>query len=130
MKMQLSIQHITVEASGITVETRISPAGARVGAAQAQQALRRLSNLARHVCVNEHGDTFGDEIEGTEPAHLFEHVAIELMAQTCGSGEGLMGHTSYTDERGLMLTKLTYKDDLQALACIKRACAFVNELGA
>ncbi len=128
--MQLSIQHITVEASGITVETRISPAGARVGVAQAQQALHELPNLARHVCVNEHGDTFGSEIEGTEPAHLFEHVAIELMAQEAGGGEGLMGHTSYTDKRGLMLTKLTYKDDLLALACIKRACAFVNMLNA
>lgn len=125
--MRLSIEHITVEASGITAETRVEPAGARVEEEQAQRALAALPNLARHVCVNEHGETFGDEIAGTEPAHLLEHVAIELMAQAHGSGEGLMGHTSYTDERGLMVTKLTFRDDLQALACIKRACALVNQ---
>lgn len=126
--MRLAVEHIAVEPSGITVETRIEPSSARITAHQAQRALELLPNLARHVCVNDKGDTFGADISGTEPAHLFEHVIIELMAQEHDDGAGLMGHTAFTDERGLMETKITFRDDIVALACIKRACAFVNEL--
>lgn len=126
--MRLSIEHIAVERAGIGFELRCVPAGARVSPAQAQRALALLPNLGRHVCVNERGDCFADEIAGTEPAHLFEHVAIELMAQARGSGEGLMGHTSHTGEPGLMAVRLTYADDLEALACAQRALEFVNGL--
>lgn len=126
--MELGVEHIAVAKDGMTLEVRVSPWNARVSADQAACALQRLPNLARHVCVNEHGETFGDDVAGTEPAHLLEHVAIELMAREHGSGEGLMGHTSYTDERGLMLVKLTYKDDIVALGCVKKAVAFVNSL--
>ena len=127
--MRLSIEHIAVERAGISFELRCEPASARVSAAQAEQALRLLPNLGRHVCVNEKGDCFADEIVGTEPAHLFEHVAIELMAREHGSGEGLMGHSSHIGEPGLMAVKLTYADDLVALSCAKRALVFVNGLG-
>ena len=127
--MRLTVEHIAVEPSGITVETRLEPSSARITAQQAQRALELLPNLARHVCVNDKGETFGAEISGTEPAHLFEHVVIELMAQEHGGdGAGLMGHTAFTSERGLMETKITFRDDIVALVCIKRACWFVNEL--
>lgn len=113
----------------MTLEVRVFPSDARVSASQAREALALLPNLARHVCINEHGETFGDDIVGTQPAHLLEHVAIELMAQRHQSGAGLMGHTSYADERGLMLVKLTYRDDLVALECVKEAVELVNSLG-
>lgn len=126
--MELKIEHIAVARAGMTLEVRTRPWDARVDEAQAQRALRLLPNLARHVCVNEKGEVFADDIVGTEPAHLLEHVAIELMAQAHGTGKGLMGHTSFSEERGLMLVKLTYKDDIVALDCIKRAVSFVNSL--
>ncbi len=126
--MRLDVEHIAVAKDGITLAVRCEPPHARVSAAQAQEALRRLPNLARHVCVNENGQTFGDDIAGTQPAHLLEHVAIELMAREHGSGSGLMGHTSYADDKGVMLVKLTFRDDIVALRCIKRACDFVNAL--
>lgn len=112
----------------MTLEVCVTPSSARISASQARGALALLPNLARHVCVNEHGETFGDDIVGTQPAHLLEHVVIELMAQSHQSGEGLMGHTSYADERGLMLVKLTYRDDLVALKCVKEAVELVNSL--
>ena len=127
--MQLAIEHIRVERGGVYAELRCRPARARVSAEQARAALELLPNLARHVCVNEKGDSFGDDIVGTEPAHLVEHVAIELMAQHHGSGEGLMGHSSHTGEPGLMLVKLVYRDDLVALECLSRAVELVNGLG-
>lgn len=127
--MELTLEHIAVEKHGISLELRCRPADARVSARQAGEALRLLPNLARHVCVNGRGSTFGEEIEGTEPAHLLEHVAIELMAREHG-GEGLMGHTSHAGEPGLMVVKLTYADDLVALGCVKRALELVNSLGA
>ena len=126
--MELKIEHIAVAKAGMTLEVRTCPWDARISKAQADNALRLLPNLARHVCVNEKGETCGDDVVGTQPAHLLEHVAIELMAQAHGSGKGLMGHTSFLEERGLMLVKLTYKDDIVALDCIKRAVAFVNSL--
>lgn len=126
--MRLEVEHIAVAKDGMTIEARCTPADARVSAAQAKAALDKLPNLARHVCVNPNGKTFADDIEGTRPAHLLEHVTIELMAQEHGSGDGLMGHTSYAQERGVMIVKLTYKDDIIALRCIKEACAFVNAL--
>lgn len=113
----------------MTLEVRVFPSDARVSASQAREALALLPNLARHVCINERGETFGDDIVGTQPAHLLEHVAIELMAQRHQSGAGLMGHTSYADERGLMLVKLTYRDDLVALECVKEAVELINSLG-
>ena len=126
--MRLDVEHIAVGKDGMTLEVRCTPVDARISPAQAQEALRQLPNLARHVCVNEQGDTFGSDIVGTQPAHLLEHVAIELMAQEHGSGKRLMGHTSYAPQAGVMLVKLTYKDDLVALRCIKQAAAFVNSL--
>ncbi len=50
----------------------------RVPADAARRMLELLPNLAHHVCVNDNGDTFGDEIAGTEAAHLLEHTIIEL----------------------------------------------------
>ncbi|MGN0072782.1 MAG: hypothetical protein ACI36W_03170 [Coriobacteriales bacterium] len=126
--MRLSIEHIAVERTGISFELRCVPANARVTPRQAQQALELLPNLGRHVCVNDKGDCFADDIVGTEPAHLFEHVAIELMARERGSGEGLMGHSSFTGEPGLMAVRLSYMDDLEALACAQRALELVNGL--
>lgn len=127
--MRLAIEHIRVERGGVYAELRCRPARARVSADQARAALELLPNLARHVCVNEKGDSFGDDIVGTEPAHLVEHVAIELMAHRHGGGEGLMGHSSHTGEPGLMLVKLSYRDDLVALECLSRAVELVNGLG-
>ena len=112
----------------MTLEVRVFPSDARVSASQARGVLAVLPNLSRHVSVNEHGESFDDDIVGTQPAHLLEHVAIELMAQAHQSGAGLMGHTSYADERGLMLVKLTYKDDVVALRCVKEAVELINSL--
>ena len=112
----------------MTLEIRVSPWDALVTQRQASKVLETYPNLARHVCVNEHGNTFGDDIAGTWPAHLLEHLAIELMAQAHGSGEGLMGHTQLTDEKGLAITKLTFKDDIVALRCVKDAVAVINGL--
>lgn len=126
--MHLVIEHIDSEEEGILVETRVEPAHARITAAKAAAVLDRFPNLVHHVCVNDKGGAFGDDIIGTEPAHLMEHLAIELAAQEVNSGKGLMGHTSFTDEPGVMTTKIAGVDAATLGRCVQRAAQTINEL--
>ena len=124
-----------------------------VGEDVAARMLQLLPNLRNHVCVHTRagGGTFGGELVGTELAHLFEHVVIELQAQTLrGAGEPqvadepqvvaapaapqLIGHTSWAEElavtgpqdHALMRTTVTFADDLVALQAAKDAAELLN----
>lgn len=128
--MHLMIEHIGSDEEGILVETRVEPACARITAAKAAAFLEKYPNLAHHVCVNEQGGSFGDDIVGTEPAHLMEHLVIELAAQELASGEGLMGHTAFAEEPGMMITKIVGVDAAVLKRCVHQAVQTINKLAA
>ena len=107
----------------------------------ARRILQLLPNLRNHVCVHTRagGDTFGSELVGTELAHLFEHVVIELQAQAqceaaAGGGPQFIGHTSWAEElavtgpqgHALMRTTVTFANDLVALQAAKDAAELLN----
>ena len=108
----------------------------------ARRILQLLPNLRNHVCVHTRagGGTFGSELMGTELAHLFEHVVIELQAQAqceaaaVAGGPQFIGHTSWAEElavtgpqgHALMRTTVTFADDLVALQAAKDAAGLLN----
>ena len=89
----------------------------------AERALELLPGLERHVCHNDDGRTFAEELADTEVPHLFEHVVMELMAKA-GSPRSLKGETSWDfkrDGHGIFRVAFEYDDDLVCLGAIKAA---------
>lgn len=133
---QFRVRRVLVREGKLDLESETPLDILHVSEPAARRALSILPNLARHVCVNEKGDTFGDEIVGTELAHLFEHVVIELEGQAHGPAAGtrFQGHTSWADELAntrpqgiaLMRTTVTFENDLVALQAAKDACAIID----
>lgn len=133
---QMKIRRIRVREGKLDFELEIPLRILSVSERTARHVLSVLPNLARHLCINEKGQTFGDEIVGTELGHLFEHSVIELQGQAYGSAARSVfkGHTSWADEIAntrpqgiaLMRTTVTFLDDLVALQAVKDACAIVN----
>lgn len=130
---KLKIERIRVRRGAIDFRVSIALDALYVSENQAVRILELHPNLRNHVCVNGKGGTFGDEIVGTELAHLFEHLIIELQAQAgCSNATG---HTSWLDElaetapRGyaLMRTTVTFENDFVALQAAKDACAIIEE---
>lgn len=83
----LEIQNICVRNGALDLEVGMAIDTLHVTEEQANRILELLPNLANHVCVNGAGDgSFGDEIVGTELAHLLEHVIIELQGKAAPAG--------------------------------------------
>ncbi len=98
----------------------------------AERALGLLPGLGRHVCHNDDGRSFAEELEDTEVPHLFEHVVMELMAQA-GSPRSLKGETSWDfkrDGHGIFRVSFEYDDDLVCLGAIKVADKVMSYLTA
>lgn len=133
----LLIVHITVRAGKLDFELSCDAERLHVGANSAARVLGLLPNLARHVCVNRKGERFSDDIEGTESAHLFEHVAIELLGQAfpakAASG-AFFGYTTFADVgkgelapgRRAMRTTISCADDLAGMCAAREALRVVN----
>jgi hypothetical protein len=123
----------------------MAPAGVRVSAEAARRADAAFPKLVSHVCVTGGSKHFGDEIVGTEPAHLVEHVAIELMVQTAAldqrerrandpdadavADRTYTGHTSAvnrldTDDPAFdpYQVSVTYDNDIMAIRALRYAC--------
>lgn len=89
----------------------------------ADRALELLPELETHLCHNDTGRSFAEEIADTEVPHLFEHVVMELMARA-GSPRSLKGETSWDfrrDGKGVFRVSVEYDDDFVCLGAIKLA---------
>lgn len=126
----LEIQSIRVRQGALDIEVAIAIDALHVTEDQASRILGFLPNLANHVCVNGAGDgTFGDEIAGTELAHLLEHLIIELQGKASSQGSKLAGHTSWLEELeatapqgyALMRTTVSFANDFVALQALRFA---------
>ncbi len=135
----IQIRHIRVREGRLDLEVAIALSQLHVSEACARRICALLPNLPHHLCVNKsaEGPHFGDEVVGTELAHLLEHVIIELQGQAYRGANPMpqfIGHTSWLEElavtrpRGiaLMRTTVTFVDDLVALQAVKEACLLVE----
>ena len=132
----LSIKHITVRSGFLDIEVAVALDALHVDAQTAQHICELLPNLPKHVCVNGKGETFGEEIVGTELPHLLEHVIIELQGQADPkTRRSLTGHTSWLEElsvtgpQGYALMRVTvgFTDDFEALRALKQACELIEQ---
>lgn len=133
---ELRITGITVRSEAVDALI-LSPSRLRVGPVAAALAAHVLPNLPNHVCVSAGNEKFGDDLLGTEPAHLVEHVAIELMIQAALRAHAdatYVGHTAPAQSEGVPLgfeayvTTISYDSDLVAIRALSLACAFVVNL--
>lgn len=133
----LKLRRIRVRPGKLDLEMEVPLELLHVSGPAAGRVLALLPNLARHVCINEKGASFGDEIVGTELAHLLEHVVVELEGQAhaaAGDGPVFLGHTSWLEELdrtrahgyALMRTTVTFLNDFVALQAVKDACDIVG----
>ena len=89
------------------------------------RVLDLLPEIADHACLGDAGPLFGDAVEQTEVAHLFEHVTIELMAQTGLAGDITSGRTkACVDEDRAYEVRVLCPDDVLAAGALS-AAAFV-----
>ena len=130
---ELRITGITVRSEAVDALI-LSPSRLRVGPVAAALAVHALPNLPNHVCVSAGNEKFGDDLLGTEPAHLIEHVAIEFMIQTAlrvHADATYVGHTAPAQSEGVPLgfeayvTTITFDNDLVAIRALSLACEFV-----
>ncbi len=95
-----------------------------------ERSLELLPGLARHRCRHAEGRPLTEELADTEFAHLFEHVALELMV-LAGSPRTLTGETRWDwdhDPKGTFRVSLQYDDDLACLGAVKGASSIVRSL--
>ena len=133
---ELRITGITVRSEAVDALV-LSPSRLRVGPVAAALAVHVLPNLPNHVCVSGDNKKLGEELLGTEPAHLLEHVAIELMLQAAlavRADATYVGHTAPAQSEGVPLgfeayvTTVSYDSDLVAVKALTLACGFVVRL--
>ena len=89
-----------------------------------------LPGLARHSCENDRSVSAIEELADTETAHLFEHVALELMA-LAGSPRTLKGRTTWDRSQfGPFGYKVSveYDHDLVAIAALNEAALITDWL--
>lgn len=79
-----------------------------------------LPGLLDHVCLGDVAPTFGEVAQDTELAHLLEHVAVELLAQTNLGDEVSCGQTAEVGERTYEVT-LGCPDDVLVVGALSSA---------
>ena len=122
----IEIRRMRVRSGALDLEVGLALDTLHVDAGQAERILGLLPNLARHVCVNgRSGGCFGDEIVGTELAHLLEHVIIELQGKASPRAREL---ASVTAPRGyaLMRTTVSFANDFVALGAMNCALEIID----
>ena len=134
----IQIRHIRVREGRLDIEAAYALQCLHVSGSCARRICKALPNLPNHLCVNKNDNPrFGDEIVGTELAHLLEHVMIELQGQAYRGTVPMprfIGHTSWLEELAatrphgiaLMRTTVTFADDIIGLQTLKEAVALVE----
>jgi hypothetical protein len=126
------IDSVTVHADRVEAVVALGTTPVRTSevAGLRERSVDLLPGLARHRCRHAEGRPLTEELADTEFAHLFEHVALELMALS-GSPRTLSGETRWDwdrDPRGTFRVTLQYDDDLVCLGAVKGASAVVRSL--
>lgn len=124
----LRIESLIVQPGRIVCEVLVDPARRYTDSELAADLLGKHPTLARHACVNDVGNTFGDVIEHTAVPHLLEHLVIDLQARSGGClDDTFVGTTEWVDEvRGKAVVQVSFVDDLVALRAFRDAAEKIN----
>jgi len=129
----LRVTRLTVEATCVQVVLVVRPDVRRTCTVPREQLgtlFEALPGLCHHLCGNPAAMGFLEESFDTETAHLFEHVALELMVQA-GSARDLKGMTLWDagrDGRDVFRVSLEYDHDLVCLGALKLAVATLERV--
>ena len=134
----ITVERIVVKHDRLVCDVRVAPEVSQEVTPHLTAAVRtRFPQVESHACVNEVGDTFGAILDRASLPHLFEHLVIQLQADSRhGTGQSgsaqkpgtFVGVTEWVDrEAGFARIQLSYRDDLVALQALRDAVAFVNE---
>ena len=101
----------------------------RTNAALMAVLLAQRPQLAHHACVNGVGPTFAAVMNDTPLVHVVEHLAIDLQVQSAADAQALyVGDSQWLDAAaGVGCIRVSFTDDLQALAALTSALALLNE---
>ena len=127
MAQLIDIRKVTVGPKYLTCLVRIgedAPLTTDGDPEGTERVLGKLPEIRDHVCLGDAGATFGDGVEATELAHLFEHVSIELMARTGLAGAISSGRTRAAEEDRCYEVQLLCPDDVLTVGAISSA-AFI-----
>ena len=144
----LEIQHITVKSNSLRAEVKCAIDMMYVSEDVAKNISAAFPGLSKQLCVDSDSvsdqlHTFKDEIVGTQTPHLLEHLAIEILGSVYSKAysEGFLlhvpqfiGNTSWLEELSetkncgyaLMLVRISFQDELVALAALKEATRIIN----
>ena len=133
----LDIQKVSVGPRYVTARVRVAD-DAPLTTDQDLIGTTRIYNLmpeiCDHVCLGDEGSTFKDAMPSTELPHLFEHVAVELMARSGIGGDISCGRTrEVEDGDGRTLeVQLDCPDDVLTIGALSSAewmmqWAFAND---
>lgn len=105
--------------------------------------LKKYPSIAGHSCRNSKGPTFGDCVETTSVAHIFEHVILEELKEATSHCKIVpsirAGALTQNDVRvfvaktsnlgdGLAKIELKYYDDILTLQAINRGADSLNQM--
>ncbi len=122
--------HITVRPDRLVCDIRLSPECPRTSSPVLIETLQRDHPLlSQHACKNGVGPTFGAVMEKTALIHVIEHLAIDCLVQENPCSEALyVGTSQWVDKmEGTGRVELSYRDDVAALAALKRAIDQLND---
>lgn len=91
----------------------------------ADRLLEWLPGLRNHRCST--GDTrpFAEEMLTTEPAHLFEHVVLEVLVRAGSTGE-VSGETVWRKGEDAYLVSIRDDDDVVCIAAARFALQLID----
>lgn len=124
----IDIRKVAIGPKFLTARIRLDEAAPLVTSEDPEgtaRVLELLPQIADHACLGDAGPLFGDAIEDTEVAHLFEHVTIELMARSGLAGDITSGRTkACVDEDRAFEVRILCPDDVLAAGALSSA-AFI-----
>lgn len=123
MAQLFDFKKVTIGPRALVATVELAPSAPLMTSDDAEatgRVLDLLPSLSDHVCLGDAAPTFGEVAPDTELAHLLEHVAVELLAQTDIAGDVACGQTAQVAERTYEIT-LGCPDDVLVAAALSSA---------
>ncbi len=125
MPQLIDIQRVDIGPKTLTariVVASAAPLTCDEDPAATERVVSLLPEIATHACYGDGAATFGEVVYNTEVAHLLEHVAVELIAQTNLAGDISAGRTRALDaDAGVYEVELDCHDDILTAAALSSA---------
>lgn len=85
-----------------------------------ERVINLMPDLCNHLCLGDSAPSFGEVVQDTEIAHLLEHAAVELLAESNIAGDVTCGQTVQVAERTFEIT-LGCPDDVLVTGALSSA---------